>query len=91
MSNISISDMGNGILMLNSDALSLKTDTNRKIYVKKQKNDVFSKSYVFTGVELPHSLSREQKKKYLLELYDLCMNIKNSNQTERGIKNEENI
>lgn len=72
MNDISISDKGNGIIILIGDKFSLKTDTNRRLYVK---DNNLGKSFVFTEVYLPMNLSNEQKKSYLFDMYNMCYDL----------------
>lgn len=66
-------DKGNGILLVEGKKLTLKTDSNRKIYVKKQNASMFDKPFKSTGVYLPYKLDKEQKKQYLYRLYNMCL------------------
>lgn len=87
-SDLKISDKGNGILIIEDSDLSLKCDTNRRIYVKK--NNGMTYKYVFTGVFTPQNMTKEQKKSYLYNLHGLCVQIKNNKNDYEDNKNEEN-
>jgi len=61
-----IIDEGNGVLIIENNIASVKSDTNRKIYCK---NNMKNKPYKYIGFDLPQGLSRDKKREHLVALH----------------------
>ena len=81
MSETIIKDEGNGILIIENDIASVKSDTNRKIYCK---NNLKNTSYKYINFELPQGLSRDKKREHLVALHVALTEYNSKKQDEQN-------